>query len=134
MGAPLKQINTRACGQNSQEMPEDPYVKTWKEWVARDSQGRMEKAKKLEKQENLTKSWELVRECRKIIKENYSSWQERKTTEEENKKLQEIELEKLERLEKAKGKQEKIKISTEMQSKEEAMRKCLEKKRRKIQP
>ena len=81
------------------------------------------KAKKLEKQEKLTKSWELVRECRKIIKENYSSWQERKTTEEENKKLQELELEKLSRLEKVK--QEKYRTSRELQNEEEAMRKRL---------
>ena len=78
-------------------------MKAWKEWIDRDSQERLEKARKLEKREKLTKSWELVKECRKILRENYSSWQER--------------------LEKAKGKQEKFKISREMQSKEEAMRK-----------
>ena len=73
----------------------------------------------------MTKSWELVRECRKILKENYSSWQERKTTEEENKKLQELELEKLSRLEKGKRKQEKYRTSRELQNEEEAMRKRL---------
>jgi hypothetical protein len=49
-----------------------------------------------------------------IIRENYSSWQERKITEEERVKLLEIEQEKLGRLEKAKEKQEKFKISEEL--------------------
>ena len=65
----------------------------------------------------MTKSWELVRTCREIIRENYSSWQERKVTEEEKRKLQEIELEKLGRLEKVKGNQERFRISIDMQSK-----------------
>ena len=82
----------------------------------------MESTKRLDRQEKLSKSWELVRTCRDIIKENYSSWQERKITQEQRVKLLEIEQEKLGRLEKAKEKQEKFKISQEFKSKDEAMR------------
>ena len=53
------------------------------EWIDRDSQGRPEKARNLDKQQQLTSSWKLVRECRKILKENCSSWQEKETTEED---------------------------------------------------
>ena len=79
-------------------------MKAWKEWIERDKQGRLENARRLEKQQKMTQCWELVRTCREMIRENYSSWQERRVTGEEKRKLQEIEQEKLGMLEKVKGK------------------------------
>ena len=53
-----------------------------------------------------------------MITENYSNWQERRMTEEEKRKILKLEQEELRRLEKGKKKQEKQRISQEMQSKE----------------
>ena len=52
----------------------------------------------------MEKSWNLVRVCRDLIKENNSNWQERKVTEEERQKIQEMRLEREARLEKQKQK------------------------------
>ena len=41
-----------------QHQNEDPYMKAWKEWIERDKQGRLEKARRLEKQQKMTQSWE----------------------------------------------------------------------------
>ena len=87
-----------------QDQNEDPYTKAWKDWVERDRQRGLENAKRLEKQERLSESWELVKVCREIIKENYSNWQERKVTEEERQEIQEMTLEREARLEKQKQK------------------------------
>ena len=129
-GAPLYQINTRASGHISQtddmqKQNEDPYTKAWKDWVERDRKRGLENAKRLEKQEKLSRSWELVRVCREMIKENYSSWQERKITEEEKRKILDLEQEKLTRLETGRKRQEKFKTSQDIESKEEAMFKRL---------
>ena len=94
---------------------EHPYMKAWQEWQERYRLERLETTKRLEKQENLTKSWELVRVCR----ENYSEWQERKTTEDTRKKLKEIPLEKEARLERKNLKSEKFRKYSEMENKEE---------------
>ena len=59
---------------------EDPYMKAWQEWLERDRLERLETNKRLKMQEELTKSWELVRVCREMIRENFSEWQERKVT------------------------------------------------------
>ena len=64
----------------------------------------LEKARRMEKKEKLEKSWNLVRVCRDLIKENNSNWQERKVTEEERQKIQEMRLEREARLEKQKQK------------------------------
>ena len=76
---------------NVQRGMEDPYLKAWREWVERDGKERQERSRRMERQDKLSKSWEMVRVCRDIIKENYSDWQERKNTEEEKRKLKEIE-------------------------------------------
>ena len=104
---------------------EDPYTKAWKDWVERDRKRGLENAKRLEKQEKLSESWELVRVCREMLKENYSSWQERRITEEDKTKILDLEQEKLKRLETGTKKQEKHKISQDIESKEEAMSKGL---------
>ena len=57
---------------------EDTYTKAWQEWQERYRLERLETTKRLEKQEKLTKSWELVRVCRDMIREIYSELQERK--------------------------------------------------------
>ena len=129
-GAPLNQINTRARGHISQtndmkQQNEDPYTKAWKDWVERDRKRGLENAKRLEKKEKLSKSWELVRVCRELLKENYSSWQERRITEEDKRKILDLEQEKLIRLETGRKKQENYKISQDIESKEEAMSKRL---------
>ena len=93
---------------NLQRRLEDPYMKAWKEWVERDRLERMEKAERLEKKRKLSQSWELVREFRNIMKENYSDRQERRVTEDEKRNLQEIAREMQTRLEKQKTKKEKV--------------------------
>ena len=71
----------------------------------------------MERQEKLPNSWELVRVCRDMLKENYSDWQESKTSEEEKRKLQDIEEEKQKRLERKKDKQAGFKIMKVMETK-----------------
>jgi hypothetical protein len=104
---------------------EDPYTKAWKDWVERDKQRGLEKARRMEKQEKLAKSWEMVKMCREIMKENYSNWQERKMTEEDQRKILDLELEKQERLEKGRKRQEKHRKPKDMESMEEALAKRL---------
>ena len=60
-----------------------------------------------------------------MLKDNYSSWQERRITEEDKRKILDLEQEKLIRLETGRKKQENYKISQDIESKEEAMSKRL---------
>ena len=152
-GAPLKQINTRACGKYCQtkscieQAPElsqddsqwqiterkenvnrmeDQYLKAWKEWVERDRLEKIEHTERLGKQERLSRRWDMIRSCREIIVENYSDWQERKITEDEKKEIQDLEDEKQQRLETGRSKKEEFKISKEMETKEQILKRKLE--------
>ena len=68
----------------------------------------------------------MIRSCRDIIVENYSDWQERKITEEEKREIQHLEDEKQQRLETVRSKKEKFKISKEMETKEQILKRKLE--------
>ena len=104
---------------------EDPYQKAWKDWVERDQERRLETTKRMDKKNRLSQSWELVRVCRELIREKYSSWRERRVTEEERALIMEIEQAKLKRLENCKERQERYRNPQEIESKEEALRKRL---------
>ena len=94
-------------------------TKAWKDWVERDKQRGMENARRMEKQEKLSQSWEMVKMCREIIKENYSNWQERKVIEEERQEIHELTLARGARLEKKqKQKKENFRNSMETVNKE----------------
>ena len=123
-------IETGETGEDIEQLPrldeDDPYMKAWKEWVERDSSERLERNRRLERKEKLENSWNLVKACREVIKENDSDWQERKITEEEKRKFQEIDDERNRRLETVKNKKEKYKILKEFESKEEKLKRKLE--------
>ena len=67
----------------------DPYLKAWEEWKERHRKEGLERSNRLEKKEKLENSWNLVKICRDLIRENYSDWQERKISEDERTELQE---------------------------------------------
>ena len=67
---------------------DDPYVMAWVAWKERDESGKKEKSERLERRKKPENSWNMVKLCGEIIKENYSSWKERKVTEKERKELE----------------------------------------------
>ena len=63
--------------------------------------------------------WKLVKVCRDIIRHNYSEWQERKMSEEERMKMQEINTERKARLERQRMRKEDFQKSMEKVSEDE---------------
>ena len=86
----------------------------------------MEKTKRLEKQERLERSWNLMKLCRETIRENYDGWQERKITEIEKRELLNLKLEKEAMLEKQKRKKEEFREGRKVLNKEEVFLRKIE--------
>ena len=83
---------------------EDTFQKAWREWVERDKEETREG--RISLAEAMSRRWDLLRECRSFLRENSTTWLDRRFDEEEicrkNKKL----LEKEERRRRAQNKKE----------------------------
>jgi hypothetical protein len=112
--------------QIGQRQEDDPYVKAWVAWKERYERERKEKSERLEKRKKLENSWNMVKLCGIMIKENYSNWKERRVTENERKEMEE--MEKIERLEKQRMKKEKFQANMKKIGKEEIFLKRIEMK------
>ena len=72
------------------EEEENEYTKAWKAWWERDLERERVRNERLKKAEESKAKWELMRECRKFIQDNSSTWMDRRMEENERaKKLQE---------------------------------------------
>ena len=111
-----------------QKAGQDPYIKAWEDWKERYEREKVDRSERLEKKEKLENSWNLVKVCGEIFRENYSNWQERKLTEDERKELMEIRMEKDSRLKRQSQKMAKYQEKVGKLSKEEVFLKRMEMK------